>query len=226
MKQLSALGARRHAFFRSPRRMRPLVDRLEPGELIPNGPFSFYGGGYRCSRAASLRAGFLPRLRPPSRPVPRRPSRDSPQRRAAVLRCRRDPGVLPLFSRCFRERRFVSVSPLLCGKGVPGLPPVTRFPSGSWVTSQTPPTAPPWERARVVPTRVPARLLPSLCLSLSARLSERVLRPWKQLRFLPARTAFVSSADPRGSPVRALLGAVRDPAGGHGPPPARTSPLE
>lgn len=45
MKQLSALGARRHAFFRSPRRMRPLVDRLEPGELIPNGPFSFYGGG-------------------------------------------------------------------------------------------------------------------------------------------------------------------------------------
>ncbi|KAJ7406785.1 LIM/homeobox protein Lhx1 [Willisornis vidua] len=43
MKQLSALGARRHAFFRSPRRMRPLVDRLEPGELIPNGPFSFYG---------------------------------------------------------------------------------------------------------------------------------------------------------------------------------------
>uniref|UniRef100_G1N7B1 LIM/homeobox protein Lhx1 n=1 Tax=Meleagris gallopavo TaxID=9103 RepID=G1N7B1_MELGA len=46
MKQLSALGARRHAFFRSPRRMRPLVDRLEPGELLPNGPFSFYGGGY------------------------------------------------------------------------------------------------------------------------------------------------------------------------------------
>ncbi|KAG6937778.1 LIM homeobox 1 [Chelydra serpentina] len=43
MKQLSALGARRHAFFRSPRRMRPLVDRLEPGELIANGPFSFYG---------------------------------------------------------------------------------------------------------------------------------------------------------------------------------------
>lgn len=50
MKQLSALGARRHAFFRSPRRMRPLVDRLEPGELIPNGPFSFYGG--ECGRAA------------------------------------------------------------------------------------------------------------------------------------------------------------------------------
>ncbi|XP_051535939.1 LIM/homeobox protein Lhx1-like isoform X1 [Myxocyprinus asiaticus] len=43
MKQLSALGARRHAFFRSPRRMRTLVDRLEPGELIPNGTFSYYG---------------------------------------------------------------------------------------------------------------------------------------------------------------------------------------
>lgn len=24
--------------------MRPLMDRLEPGELIPNGPFSYYGG--------------------------------------------------------------------------------------------------------------------------------------------------------------------------------------
>lgn len=55
MKQLSALGARRHAFFRSPRRMRPLVDRLEPGELIPNGPFSFYGGG--CAPRGRARAG-------------------------------------------------------------------------------------------------------------------------------------------------------------------------
>lgn len=63
MKQLSALGARRHAFFRSPRRMRPLVDRLEPGELIPNGPFSFYGGECglvprQCPRA--LRASLDP----------------------------------------------------------------------------------------------------------------------------------------------------------------------
>ncbi|XP_039364454.1 LIM/homeobox protein Lhx1 isoform X3 [Mauremys mutica] len=57
MKQLSALGARRHAFFRSPRRMRPLVDRLEPGELIPNGPFSFYGGGYQ-RRAETPPAGL------------------------------------------------------------------------------------------------------------------------------------------------------------------------
>ncbi|XP_051552129.1 LIM/homeobox protein Lhx1-like [Myxocyprinus asiaticus] len=44
MKQLSALGARRHMFFRSPRRMRALhADRLEPGELMANGHFSYYG---------------------------------------------------------------------------------------------------------------------------------------------------------------------------------------
>ncbi|XP_067296074.1 LIM/homeobox protein Lhx1b [Pseudorasbora parva] len=43
MKQLSALGARRHLFFRSPRRMRALGDRMEPGELMANGHFSFYG---------------------------------------------------------------------------------------------------------------------------------------------------------------------------------------
>lgn len=59
MKQLSALGARRHAFFRSPRRMRPLVDRLEPGELIPNGPFSFYGGGCAAPRRARRGRGCL-----------------------------------------------------------------------------------------------------------------------------------------------------------------------
>lgn len=114
MKQLSALGARRHAFFRSPRRMRPLVDRLEPGELIPNGPFSFYGGGYGRPRAASLRAGMRGRAglpaQPPglARPLPRRASRGSPRPgHPAVLpvfpRC--SPVVLsfvlPLFSRCF-----------------------------------------------------------------------------------------------------------------------------
>ncbi|ROK23420.1 LIM/homeobox protein Lhx1 [Anabarilius grahami] len=43
MKQLSALGSRRHMFFRSPRRMRALGDRMEPGELMANGHFSFYG---------------------------------------------------------------------------------------------------------------------------------------------------------------------------------------
>ncbi|XP_028838288.1 LIM/homeobox protein Lhx1b [Denticeps clupeoides] len=54
MKQLSALGARRHALFRNPRRMRALVDRLEPGELTPSGHFpyyadyqgEYYGGNY------------------------------------------------------------------------------------------------------------------------------------------------------------------------------------
>lgn len=46
MKQLSALGARRHMFFRSPRRMRALGDRMEPGELMANGHFSFYGGQF------------------------------------------------------------------------------------------------------------------------------------------------------------------------------------
>ncbi|XP_055514111.1 LIM/homeobox protein Lhx1-like isoform X2 [Leucoraja erinacea] len=43
MKQLSALGARRHAFFRSPRRMRPLGDRLDGADMMGNGPFNYYG---------------------------------------------------------------------------------------------------------------------------------------------------------------------------------------
>ncbi|KAJ0004342.1 hypothetical protein NQD34_010556 [Periophthalmus magnuspinnatus] len=40
MKQLSALSARRHVFFRGSRRMRALGERLEPGEL---GHFAYYG---------------------------------------------------------------------------------------------------------------------------------------------------------------------------------------
>ncbi|XP_062262440.1 LIM/homeobox protein Lhx1-like [Platichthys flesus] len=40
MKQLSALGTRRHVFYRGTRRMRALGERLEPGEL---GHFSYYG---------------------------------------------------------------------------------------------------------------------------------------------------------------------------------------
>ncbi|KAL6463372.1 hypothetical protein MHYP_G00277630 [Metynnis hypsauchen] len=43
MKQLSALGARRHVLFRSPRRMRALGERMEPPELMANGHFSYYG---------------------------------------------------------------------------------------------------------------------------------------------------------------------------------------
>ncbi|XP_066518140.1 LIM/homeobox protein Lhx1b [Hoplias malabaricus] len=43
MKQLSALGARRHVLFRSPRRMRALGERLEPADIMTNGHFSYYG---------------------------------------------------------------------------------------------------------------------------------------------------------------------------------------
>ncbi|GCC32185.1 LIM/homeobox protein Lhx5 [Chiloscyllium punctatum] len=43
MKQLSALGARRHAFFRSPRRMRPLGGRLDESEMMGTAPYNYYG---------------------------------------------------------------------------------------------------------------------------------------------------------------------------------------
>ncbi|NWW89453.1 LHX5 protein, partial [Rhynochetos jubatus] len=43
MKQLSALGARRHAFFRSPRRMRPLGGRLDDSEMLGSTPYTYYG---------------------------------------------------------------------------------------------------------------------------------------------------------------------------------------
>lgn len=56
MKQLSALGARRHAFFRSPRRMRPLGGRLDESEMLGSTPYTYYGGkgrpGIRCSAPA------------------------------------------------------------------------------------------------------------------------------------------------------------------------------
>lgn len=44
MKQLSALGARRHAFFRGPRRMRPLGSRLDESDLLGPGGYGYYGG--------------------------------------------------------------------------------------------------------------------------------------------------------------------------------------
>lgn len=44
MKQLSALGARRHAFFRGPRRMRPLGGRLEDPDVLGPGAYGYYGG--------------------------------------------------------------------------------------------------------------------------------------------------------------------------------------
>ncbi|KAK3524081.1 hypothetical protein QTP70_018013 [Hemibagrus guttatus] len=43
MKQLSALGARRHAFFRGPRRMRPLGSRLDEPDLLGPGGYGYYG---------------------------------------------------------------------------------------------------------------------------------------------------------------------------------------
>lgn len=44
MKQLSALGARRHPFFRGPRRMRPLGSRLDEPDLLGPGGYGYYGG--------------------------------------------------------------------------------------------------------------------------------------------------------------------------------------
>lgn len=44
MKQLSALGARRHAFFRGPRRMRHLGGRLEDPDILGPGAYGYYGG--------------------------------------------------------------------------------------------------------------------------------------------------------------------------------------
>lgn len=63
MKQLSALGARRHAFFRGPRRMRPLGGRLEDPDILGPGAYGYYGGKkewsillhYSCS---ALEEGF------------------------------------------------------------------------------------------------------------------------------------------------------------------------
>lgn len=55
MKQLSALGARRHAFFRSPRRMRPLGGRLDESEMLGSTPYTYYGGkGHPGSRPLHL----------------------------------------------------------------------------------------------------------------------------------------------------------------------------
>lgn len=52
MKQLSALGARRHAFFRSPRRMRPLGGRLDESEMLGSTPYTYYGGKGPLGRPA------------------------------------------------------------------------------------------------------------------------------------------------------------------------------
>lgn len=54
MKQLSALGARRHAFFRGPRRMRPLGGRLEDPDILGPGGYSYYGGMETRSSSFSI----------------------------------------------------------------------------------------------------------------------------------------------------------------------------
>ncbi|XP_006769073.1 PREDICTED: LIM/homeobox protein Lhx5 [Myotis davidii] len=67
MKQLSALGARRHAFFRSPRRMRPLGGRLDESEMLGSTPYTYYGGKRLSSGPIPqlLAAPGTPRPHPP-----------------------------------------------------------------------------------------------------------------------------------------------------------------
>ncbi|OCU01653.1 LIM/homeobox protein Lhx5-like [Xenopus laevis] len=65
MKQLSALGARRHAFFRSPRRMRPLGGRLDESDILNSGPYSYYGD-YQGDYYGSGNYDFFPHGPPSS----------------------------------------------------------------------------------------------------------------------------------------------------------------
>ncbi|XP_069820216.1 LIM/homeobox protein Lhx5 [Dendropsophus ebraccatus] len=65
MKQLSALGARRHAFFRSPRRMRPLGGRLDESDILGSGPYSYYGD-YQGDYYGSGNYDFFPHGPPSS----------------------------------------------------------------------------------------------------------------------------------------------------------------
>lgn len=55
MKQLSALGARRHAFFRGPRRMRTLGGRLEDPDILGPGAYGYYGGKMAAAREHTRR---------------------------------------------------------------------------------------------------------------------------------------------------------------------------
>lgn len=239
MKQLSALGARRHAFFRSPRRMRPLVDRLEPGELIPNGPFSFYGGGYRAPPALPRSVppcgdtrGAAPgswlgsgRLWPPSRPVPRRPSRGPPHPGA---------GGIPASSRC-SPGAFGSAGLCRCPRCSAGrrsrcrrspASPVARFPLGFVGDSPSPPPQPRRPGSAPVPSPLgylPACYLPSVSPCPPDYQSE-YYGPGSNYDFFPqgppssqAQTPvdlpFVPSSGPSGTP----LGAMDHPLPGHHP---------
>ncbi|XP_048853776.1 LIM/homeobox protein Lhx1-like [Brienomyrus brachyistius] len=64
MKQLSALGARRHAFLQSPRRMR--TERLQSGELLPAGRFSVYGDFRNDYYSPGGSFDYFPPARPPT----------------------------------------------------------------------------------------------------------------------------------------------------------------
>ncbi|TNN68832.1 LIM/homeobox protein Lhx5 [Liparis tanakae] len=66
MKQLSALGARRHAFFRGPRRMRPLGGRLEDPDILGPGAYGYYGG--EKTTPPGLQRGVDVKRRAPSLP--------------------------------------------------------------------------------------------------------------------------------------------------------------
>lgn len=61
MKQLSALSARRHAFFRGPRRMRSLGSRLDEPDLLGPGGYGYYGG-MREKKPSFFSFFFLPLL--------------------------------------------------------------------------------------------------------------------------------------------------------------------
>lgn len=70
MKQLSALGARRHAFFRSPRRMRPLGGRLDDSEMLGSTPYTYYGGEGPAAGALSRPPPLQPIFGFPFVPLP------------------------------------------------------------------------------------------------------------------------------------------------------------
>ncbi|XP_021269053.1 LIM/homeobox protein Lhx5 isoform X3 [Numida meleagris] len=119
MKQLSALGARRHAFFRSPRRMRPLGGRLDESEMLGSTPYTYYGGGPAvpspCHPTASFPFSF-PAFVPPhlSSPFPRPPRLRAV---AAVVAA----AVQPLSRETKPQlRAFVPLSGCICPNYPPG----------------------------------------------------------------------------------------------------------
>lgn len=124
MKQLSALGARRHAFFRSPRRMRPLGGRLDESEMLGSTPYTYYGGEARPAgslpRPPCL-SSFVPRLPFPAR-FPRPLSHASPRARTRGAGPTQPHGIAGPLS---REQSpscgaFVPLSGRICSNYLPG----------------------------------------------------------------------------------------------------------